>query len=158
MEKRLEIKMTITPGTHSVAIKVYLCDPKEMKLNLGGDITPERLRETLLIPFDDGDIGVTLTDVHIVDGGTYEGQRVDDMPIQVWFVTADVTDANLLTDKLVAHYADKWNDDSWTPENTTEAIFEAFLASNDTASPVDYGYEIVDWKPALVPELPGMEI
>lgn len=150
--------MTLATGPHSVTVTVYLTDMTELRESLGGDVTPERLKAVLIAPFDVGDIGATLTDVQVADAGTDAGRRAGEMPIQTWTITADITDAALFERLIAERYARMWHDDEWSPANAEEAIYEAFLASNETASPADYGYEIAGWAPAPAADTPAMEI
>lgn len=45
-------------------------------------------------------------------------------------------------------YAAAWMDTDWTPPSIEEALYEILVASNANGSPVDHGFEIVDFVPA----------
>ena len=62
-------------------------------------------------------------------------------------VNARVSDKDGVIAAAKEAYAQSWGDASWVPESLEEALYEIVLASNPNPSPIDLGFEIVDWSP-----------
>lgn len=67
------------------------------------------------------------------------------VPTPVVKITLDVWvhDQEKLTAYAKKRHREAWGED-WEPEDLTEAVYEALIASNENPAPLDYGIEIKD--------------
>ena len=96
-------------------------------------ITPRVLVDRLFVPRGGHSGGVEALQCHF--------EPVDDDTLSVTLYAQIADQAALRRDAMQA-YVECWQDDDWTPENPSKALYELYLASNDLPSPADVGYEI----------------
>lgn len=61
---------------------------------------------------------------------------------------AQVNDPDLFTVAAARAGRAVGRNDDYVPENVADAHLEAFWGGNDSSSPMDMGFEILDWGPA----------
>jgi hypothetical protein len=140
-------------GEHKSIVRFSIIDDEEFRENFlsdfSGDGGVREIEEADLSgffqPMSGGDLGGTLKSVTIGSGAT----DAQGNPTWIATLTVDVTNANLLVMKAAEAGRNSGRDSDYVPENVGDAIFESWFGSNDSASPVDYGLEIIEWGPEV---------
>jgi len=113
------------------------------------EVTGKDLKDELFLAAIADDLGAVLDNVDIV-------QRSDtEMTARL---SVEVTNGMLFKMQSSVAARHSGHDSDFIPSSPAEAIYEAFLASNETAAPVDLGFEIQDWNDPSVNNdpAPGM--
>ena len=121
-------------------VRLRITEPEPFRDHFGKEpeeISGEDLAGTLIHSYaDDLDIGARLDGVEVaVDGKSL-----------VVAILATIRAPDIFHLRAAAAGRQAGLDRDWAPKDAGEAIFEAFWGSNDSGSPADMGFEILDWR------------
>ena len=132
---------TFAEGRHGCQINMRITDHEEFRACFElseepDDITAAiQIAKVVLQPFSAEPFGATLRATTVeLDG--------DDLKV---FLSAEIEDPALFSQKVAVVARHSGFDDDYVPESAADAIFEAWCGCNDSASPADLGFEIIDW-------------
>lgn len=100
------------------------------------ELSERKLRDQLVFPADSRPSGAKLIEIE----SSVEADRLH------LKIAVEITDPLLFQARASVAGRQSGRDKDWYPETASEAIYDFYVASNDSPIPLDCGYELLDWK------------
>lgn len=128
-------KLRVQPDEHALLLE------SAQDLDSEAETVEESLRVLCVYP----EAAPVDSGYELVDGT--EVTRLPESNLYQVYVKARIFDEIAFRAAAKDAYFENWGQEDWEPETLAEALYELVLASNPNTSPVDLGFEIVDWRP-----------